>query len=114
MRTLSFPCWASAGKCDDTYWEWDFDITDEEFVRLKKAADEGESFCDCVEVADIYKRLYSEMIKEQAAVYLGDNILYEQLAEDMELEDEEEVSEAQVIDYLEKNFIWRVEFPEDF
>ncbi len=53
VKLVSFPCWASSGKCDSTDWEWDFEVSDEEYVRLKKAAEREDSFEECQEVEDI-------------------------------------------------------------
>ena len=118
MINVTFPCWASAGKCDDTYWEWDFEVSDEEYIRLKKAADGDDDFGDSLEVSDIYDRLYNEMLKRQAEVYLEDGFLLEDIAEfimeELEIEDITDISEEQIIDYLKENYIWHIEFPDEF
>ncbi|MBR3423726.1 MAG: hypothetical protein IKG80_04480, partial [Clostridia bacterium] len=109
-----FPCWASAGKCDVTDWEWDFEVSDEEYDRLKSAAEKEEVFSECREVEDIYDRLYSAMLREQADVYLGSEELLQEIAEDLELEEDDEITEEQVIDYLEQMYVWGINFPDEF
>ncbi len=114
MKLVSFPCWASSGKCDSTDWEWDFEVSDEEYVRLKKAAEREDSFEECQEVEDIYSRLYSEMLSEQASVYLDDKSLLQEITGDLELADGAEPSEEQIIDYLIEYYVWGINFPKEF
>ena len=114
MMNLSFPCWASAGKGDGSDWTWDFEVSDEEYARLKKASEEAEDLRDCPDISDIYDRLYDEMLSEQADVYLADDDLLEEVRDDLDLEEDDEITTEQVIDYLKDRYTWGIRFPEEF
>lgn len=77
--TITLRCWMKYGKLGGSDWERDFEVTEEEYDRLKEVAAKGEFFGDAEEVEDIYERLYDEMIAEATEQMLEDD---EDLAEE--------------------------------
>ncbi len=113
MRTFSLPCWASSGKMDETNWEWEVTVSDEEAARLAEAAKDNDIFRECETVEDIYDRLYSEMLDEQADVYLGNNGLLEEVRDALELDESTDLTKKEIVEYLEDYYSWGIGFPED-
>ncbi len=112
MKEIVFSCWASSGKCDSTDWKWEFEVSDEEYDRLKRVVDNEDCFSDCPDVADIYARLYSAMLDEQADVYLENKNLLQEIVEDMELEDAADITREQIVDYLQERYSWGIDLPD--
>ncbi len=112
MKTFEFPCWASCGKLDSSNWEWDFTVSDEEALRLAEAAKNDDTFGGSTLVQDIYDRLYSEMLEEQADVYLGEDDLMEEVIDALELDEDTELTRDDVIEYLETYYSFGIGFPE--
>lgn len=44
--------------CNVNDWEEDVEVTEEEYARLEKAYKDGEDFCRCEAVRDIYDRVW--------------------------------------------------------
>ncbi len=63
---------------------------------------------------DIYHRLYTEMISEQAEVYLEDENLLQDMMIDLELDDTGEITKEQMVDYLDDFYSWGINFPAIF
>ena len=50
---LTFNCTMMNGTGDGSDWDTDFDITEEEVERLKKAKESGKEFWECEDVSEI-------------------------------------------------------------
>lgn len=70
---LEFNCYAVFGKGDGTDWTQEFEITDEEYVRLKEASERGTYFRNDEDVRDIYDRLYAILITEATEILLEED-----------------------------------------
>ena len=58
-------------------WEQSFQISDEEYERLKKISDLDIPFSDIKEVKDVYERLYTIVIEEETQRLLEDDEIAE-------------------------------------
>lgn len=102
MKTLTFKCYCIFGKGDSTDWEQDFELTEEEIVRLREEAENGSSFMNAEDVSDIYERLYDIVVTEATEQLLEDD-------EDIQEEygDDEDFRADELYEY-------RIDYPESF
>ena len=61
-RIITFGAYTSFGKCDSVDWEFDYEVTEEEYNRLIEAAKEYYDFDEAEEVADIYSKVYEAAV----------------------------------------------------
>lgn len=63
-KTITFGAYISFGKLDSVDWEFEFEVTKEEYDRLIESAKEYFDFNEAKEVADIYAKVYDVAVSQ--------------------------------------------------
>ncbi len=93
MKSYAFPYTISSGKLDFVEYVFDYDLSDEDAIRLENYAKDNfrDSFHSVKEVEDIYDAVMEAILEEQREYYRSDpSEVIEYLAEEYDYEDEED------------------------
>ncbi len=72
---LTFPAFTSFGKGDSVDWEFDFEVTDEEFSLMKKCYEEFDymDICDIAELSELTDRIYKEAVRVSTEDFMSND-----------------------------------------
>lgn len=104
--TVEFQAFTGFGKGDNADWDFCYEVTEEEYARLRQAAKEGYDFYDAKDVADLYDKIYDAAVDEATDSFIEND---PEMIEDY-------LDEGQTLDEWRADDVYQIEvnFPYDW